>query len=161
MADLRHRLSRASLRRRREAAPAGARHRAPQRRAGAGRRHPHRSDGAPVAPAVPGPRRPPAAFAPGSRPSGAVPEHLGARAQPLRGTAMRRYLTEFVGTLFFVMTIALIGSRDHAMAPLVIGGAVMVGGFQGWPNSRAAFHCARSLRLLLRGLQLPNALIAH
>jgi aquaporin Z len=64
---------------------------------------------------------------------------------------MRRYLTEFVGTLFFVMTIALIASRDHAMAPLVIGGALMVVVYMGGHISGAHYNCAVSVALFLRG----------
>jgi aquaporin Z len=64
---------------------------------------------------------------------------------------MRKYLTEFVGTLFFVMTIALIASRDHAMAPLVIGGALMVVVYMGGHISGAHYNCAVSVALFLRG----------
>ena len=34
---------------------------------------------------------------------------------------MRRYLTEFVGTLFFVMSIGLIVGSGSPLAPLFIG----------------------------------------
>ncbi|PYP41993.1 MAG: porin [Gemmatimonadetes bacterium] len=64
---------------------------------------------------------------------------------------MRRYLTEFIGTLFFVMTIGLIASRDHAMAPLVIGGALMVVVYMGGHISGAHYNCAVSVALFLRG----------
>lgn len=64
---------------------------------------------------------------------------------------MRKYLTEFVGTLFFVMTIALIASRDHPMAPLVIGGALMVVVYMGGHISGAHYNCAVSVALFLRG----------
>jgi aquaporin Z len=64
---------------------------------------------------------------------------------------MRKYLTEFVGTLFFVMTIALIASRDEAMAPLVIGGALMVVVYMGGHISGAHYNPAVSLALCLRG----------
>src|ERR1043166_9687478 len=87
MAELRHRLPPAPLRRRGEAAPDGAPDRVPQRRPGAGQRPPPRPDRAPVAPALPGPRRPPAALAPGPRAPGALPEHLGARAGAVTETA--------------------------------------------------------------------------
>src|ERR1044071_3147137 len=64
---------------------------------------------------------------------------------------MRKYLTEFAGTHFFVMTIALIASRDHAMAPLVIGGALMVVVYMGGHVSGAHYNPAVSLALFLRG----------
>jgi aquaporin Z len=64
---------------------------------------------------------------------------------------MRKYLTEFVGTLFFVMTIGLIASRDNAMAPLVIGSALMVVVYMGGHVSGAHYNPAVSLALFLRG----------
>src|ERR1051326_6819186 len=64
---------------------------------------------------------------------------------------MRKYLTELVGTLFFVMTIGLIASRDNAMAPLGIGSALMVGVYMGGHVSGAAYYPAVSLALFLRG----------
>src|ERR1043165_6755574 len=64
---------------------------------------------------------------------------------------MRKYLTELVGTLFFVMTIALIASRDDAMAPLVIGCALMVVVYMGGHISGAHYNRAVSIALFLRG----------
>jgi aquaporin Z len=64
---------------------------------------------------------------------------------------MRKYLTELVGTLFFVMTIALIASRDDAMAPLVIGCALMVVVYMGGHISGAHYNPAVSIALFLRG----------
>src|ERR1043166_222679 len=74
---------------------------------------------------------------------------------------MRKYLTEFVGTLFFVMTIALIAARGDAMAPLVIGGALMVVVYMGGHISGAHYNCAVSLALFLRGKLARGDLIPY
>ena len=64
---------------------------------------------------------------------------------------MRRYLTEFVGTLFFVMTIGLIAAAGHPLAPLVIGSALMVVVYMGAHVSGSHYNPAVSLALFLRG----------
>lgn len=69
---------------------------------------------------------------------------------------MRRYLTEFLGTLFFVMTIGLVVTPNHPMAPLVIGAALMVVVYMGGSISGAHYNPAVSLALFLRG-KLPRA----
>ena len=74
---------------------------------------------------------------------------------------MRKYLTEFVGTLFFVMTIALIAARGDAMAPLVIGGALMVVVYMGGHISGAHYNCAVSLALFLRGKLARGDLVPY
>jgi aquaporin Z len=67
---------------------------------------------------------------------------------------MRKYLTEFVGTLFFVMTIGLVVTPNHPLAPLVIGTALMVVVFMGGHVSGAHYNPAVSLAVFLRG-KLP------
>ena len=64
---------------------------------------------------------------------------------------MRKYLTEFVGTLFFVMTIALVVTQHNPAAPFVIGSALMVVVYFGGPVSGAHYNPAVSLALFLRG----------
>lgn len=64
---------------------------------------------------------------------------------------MRRYLTEFVGTLFFVMTIGLVVMGGQAMAPLVIGSTLMVVVYMGAHVSGAHYNPAVTLALFLRG----------
>jgi len=63
---------------------------------------------------------------------------------------MRRYLTEFVGTLFFVMTIGLIVTAGSPMAPLVIGSTLMVVVYMGGSISGAHYNPAVTLALFLR-----------
>lgn len=69
---------------------------------------------------------------------------------------MRRYLTEFVGTLFFVMTIALVVTQQNPAAPLIIGSALMVVVYMGGHISGAHYNPAVTLALFLRG-KLPRA----
>lgn len=69
---------------------------------------------------------------------------------------MRRYLTEFLGTLFFVMTIGLVVTQDVPLAPLVIGSALMVVIYMGAHVSGAHYNPAVSLALFLRG-KLPRS----
>ena len=64
---------------------------------------------------------------------------------------MPRYLTEFVGTLFFVMTIGLVVTAGHPMAPLIIGSALMVVVYMGGHVSGGHYNPAVTLALFLRG----------
>src|SRR2546427_2842670 len=64
---------------------------------------------------------------------------------------MPRYLTEFLGALFFVMTIGLVATPGHPLAPLVIGSALMVVVYMGGPVSGAHYTPAVTLALFLRG----------
>ncbi len=68
---------------------------------------------------------------------------------------MRRYLTEFLGTLFFVMSIGLIVASGNPMAPLVIGATLMVVVYMGGHISGGHYNPAVSLALFLRG-KLPR-----
>ena len=67
---------------------------------------------------------------------------------------MRKYLTEFVGTLFFVLTIGLVATPNHPLAPLIIGTALMVVVFMGGHVSGAHYNPAVTLAVFLRG-KLP------
>ncbi len=69
---------------------------------------------------------------------------------------MRKYLTEFVGTLFFVMTIGLVVASGTPMAPLVIGSVLMVLVYMGGHVSGGHYNPAVSLAVFLRG-KLPGA----
>lgn len=64
---------------------------------------------------------------------------------------MPKYLTEFVGTLFFVLTIGLVVTAGNPMAPFVIGSALMVVVYMGGHISGAHYNPAVSLALFLRG----------
>jgi len=64
---------------------------------------------------------------------------------------MRRYLTEFIGTFFLVLTIGLTVIGDSPFAGLAIGGALMVMVYMGGHVSGAHYNPAVSLALLMRG----------
>jgi aquaporin Z len=63
---------------------------------------------------------------------------------------MRRYLTEFVGTLFFVLSIGLIVGSGSPLAPLFIGSALMVVVYMGAHVSGAHYNPAVTLALFIR-----------
>ena len=63
---------------------------------------------------------------------------------------MRRYLTEFVGTLFFVMTIALAVAVNNPLTPLIIGSTLMVVVYMGGPVSGGHYNPAVTLAAFLR-----------
>jgi len=67
---------------------------------------------------------------------------------------MKKYITEFIGTFFLVLTIALSGE------PLAIGAALMVMVFAGGHISGAHYNPAVTLAVLLRGrIALNEALM--
>jgi aquaporin Z len=61
---------------------------------------------------------------------------------------MHKYLTEFIGTFFLVLTIGLAGG---VLAPLAIASALMVMVYMGGHVSGAHYNPAVSLAVLLRG----------
>ncbi len=66
---------------------------------------------------------------------------------------MNKYIAEFIGTFFLVLTIGctVIGSGAGAFAPLAIGSALMVMVFAGGHISGAHFNPAVTLGIWLRG----------
>ena len=69
---------------------------------------------------------------------------------------MRRYLTEFIGTLFFVLTIGLVATQRNPAAPFIIGSALMVVVYMGASISGAHYNPAVTLALFLRQ-KMPRA----
>jgi aquaporin Z len=67
-----------------------------------------------------------------------------------------KYLTEFLGTFFFVLTIGLSVLGGSPMAPLAIGSALMIMVYMGGHVSGAHYNPAISLALVLRG-KLPSS----
>jgi aquaporin Z len=67
---------------------------------------------------------------------------------------MRKYLTEFVGTMFFVLVISLVVTTGNPMAPLAIGTTLMVVVYMGGHISGGHYNPAVTLAVFLRG-KLP------
>src|SRR6266550_1048792 len=64
---------------------------------------------------------------------------------------MNRYVTEFIGTFFLVLTIGLTVLGGTPLAPLAIGASLMVMVYMGGHVSGAHYNPAVSLGLVLRG----------
>jgi aquaporin Z len=64
---------------------------------------------------------------------------------------MTKYLTEFVGTLFLVLTIGLTILGQSPMAPLAIGASLMIMVYMGGHISGGHYNPAVSLAAMLRG----------
>jgi aquaporin Z len=74
---------------------------------------------------------------------------------------MPRYLTEFVGTLFFVMSIGLAVASGGPLTPVFIGSALMVVVYMGAPVSGAHYNPAVTLALFLRRKMPRGDLLAY
>ncbi len=64
---------------------------------------------------------------------------------------MSRYVTEFVGTFFLVLTIGLTAVNGTAMAPIAIGSVLMAMVYMGGHISGAHYNPAVSVAILIRG----------
>lgn len=66
---------------------------------------------------------------------------------------MNKYVTEFIGTMFLLLVIgiAAIGGTAGSLAPLAIGGILMVMIFAGGHISGAHYNPAVTLAILIRG----------
>lgn len=85
---------------------------------------------------------------------------------------MKKYLTEFIGTFFLVLTIGLTGEAAGPLAPLAIGSVLMVMIYAGGHISGAHYNPAVTLAVWIRkrisqnealtymGCQIAGALIA-
>jgi aquaporin Z len=64
---------------------------------------------------------------------------------------MKRYLTEFIGTFFLVLTICMTVLGGTPMAPLAIGASLMIMVYMGGHVSGGHYNPAVSLAVLMRG----------
>jgi len=64
---------------------------------------------------------------------------------------MRKYITEFIGTFFLVLTIGLTVVGGVEMAPLAIGASLMIMVYMGGHVSGAHYNPAVSLAAMMRG----------
>ena len=69
---------------------------------------------------------------------------------------MSRYLTEFIGTFFLVLTIGLMVTSGSPMAPLAIGGVLVVLVYMGGHISGAHYNPAVTVAFLLRNRMPAN-----
>jgi aquaporin Z len=75
---------------------------------------------------------------------------------------MVKYLTEFIGTFFLVLTIGLTAvGGGSPMAPLAIGSALMVMVYMGGHISGGHYNPAVSLALMLRGKLANSELVPY
>lgn len=72
---------------------------------------------------------------------------------------MARYLTEFVGTFFLVLTVGLVVASGTPSGPLAIGSALMVMVYMGGHISGGHFNPAVTTALAVRG-DLPRSDVA-
>src|SRR5437764_10344059 len=70
---------------------------------------------------------------------------------------MNKYITEFIGTFFLVLTVGCtgIGAGAGVIAPLAIGAALMVMVFAGGHISGGHYNPAVTLGVLIRGKVRP------
>jgi len=68
-----------------------------------------------------------------------------------KNNKMKNYITEFIGTFFLVLTIGLTSEVDH-VAPIAIGGMLMVMVYMGGHISGAHYNPAVSIAMIIRGL---------
>jgi aquaporin Z len=73
----------------------------------------------------------------------------------------RKLGVEFIGTFFLVFTVGLAVRTAGALAPLAIGGVLMVMVFAGGHVSGAHYNPAVSTAVLLRGKMTPNEWVAY
>lgn len=64
---------------------------------------------------------------------------------------MNKYLTEFIGTFFLILTIGLSVSVSSVLAPIAIGSALMVMIYMGGNISGAHYNPAVTLGVFMRG----------
>src|ERR1041385_1157337 len=76
---------------------------------------------------------------------------------------MNKYIAEFIGTFFLVLTIGctVVGAGATVIAPLAIGAALMVMVFAGGHISGAHYNPAVTLAVLIRGKVKPGDAVPY
>src|SRR6188472_3257192 len=76
---------------------------------------------------------------------------------------MNKYIVEFIGTFFLVLTVGCtgIGAGAGVIAPLAIGAALMVMVFAGGHISGGHYNPAATLGVLIRGNVIPAYGVAY
>jgi aquaporin Z len=76
-------------------------------------------------------------------------------AQDRKEGAVKKYLTEFIGTFFLVFTVCLAAGGHASIPPIAIGASLMVMVYMGGPISGGHYNPAVSLAALMSG-KLPG-----
>jgi aquaporin Z len=74
---------------------------------------------------------------------------------------MKKYIVEFIGTFFLVLTVGLAVRSNAVLAPLAIGSILMVMIFSGGHISGAHFNPAVTLAVWLRGRALAKDVVPY
>ncbi len=74
---------------------------------------------------------------------------------------MVKYLTEFIGTFFLVLTVGLTVVGQSPMAPLAIGASLMIMVYMGGHISGGHYNPAVSLAAMLRGKLASSELVPY
>jgi aquaporin Z len=74
---------------------------------------------------------------------------------------MKRYVTEFIGTFFLVLTIGMVSVTGSAGAPLAIGSVLTCMVYMGGHVSGAHYNPAVSLAVLLRGAMAKSDFLPY
>lgn len=74
---------------------------------------------------------------------------------------MRRYLTEFIGTFFLVLTIGLTVLSGSPLAPIAIGSILMVMVYLGGHVSGAHYNPAVTLAVFMRGKHAASQVVPY
>jgi aquaporin Z len=76
---------------------------------------------------------------------------------------MNKYITEFIGTFFLVLTVGctVVGAGSGVIAPLAIGAALMVMVFAGGHISGGHYNPAVTLGVLIRGKVQPADVVPY
>jgi aquaporin Z len=75
----------------------------------------------------------------------------------------RKLLTEFIGTFFLMLTIAMVVKSGKATGfePIAIGGMIMALIYAGGPVSGAHYNPAVSIAAFIRGIMTINEMVAY